>query len=291
MLYYSDKVRKVIGTFFRYRNDIDIYTEDELPDKEFYRVFFKRLIDNDNIIINDVIPLGSRTVVLDKYREYIKSKSARKSFFLIDGDLDLILKNNPSDSVNFYVHKVYCIENYLIDKKAILELTYYNHGVKSKDELSVELNLDKWIANVSIRFCRLFLSFAVLKQLGGGPKIENANYFLREKGHQAIIDETLITQYQLQIKNSAIDILKKTYANPEKEYNKIFKKLSEKWEDKKNVALQIVSGKDYLLPLLQFHLNTICKKASVIPRRNIKLFLVNYCDLSSLSELRNLLTS
>ena len=53
MLEYSDEPKRLVSTFLTYRNDVDIYTEDEETDKEFYKVLFSRLIKPE-IKINDV---------------------------------------------------------------------------------------------------------------------------------------------------------------------------------------------------------------------------------------------
>ncbi|WP_237390922.1 hypothetical protein, partial [Chryseobacterium sp. KMC2] len=67
MLKFGIDSLKSISKFFSYRNDIDIYTEDKEADKEFYKALFKNLL-GDNIIINDVTPLGCKTNVLNAYR-------------------------------------------------------------------------------------------------------------------------------------------------------------------------------------------------------------------------------
>ena len=43
----------VSSLFTAYRNDIDIYTEDQNKDKPFYKIIFKRLLEGTGIKIND----------------------------------------------------------------------------------------------------------------------------------------------------------------------------------------------------------------------------------------------
>src|SRR5687768_7176274 len=107
MLEYSSQSRNSLDLFFRFRNDIDIYTEDNVADKEFYRVLFKR-INHSGVKVNDVTPLGSKSNVLAKYNEYIASDKVRRKLFLIDGDLELIIGENPTQDQYLFIHNAYC---------------------------------------------------------------------------------------------------------------------------------------------------------------------------------------
>ncbi|MEQ9413306.1 MAG: DUF4435 domain-containing protein, partial [Cyclobacteriaceae bacterium] len=100
--------------FFAYRNDVDIFTEDRVADKEFYKSIFKRLFQG-KIKINDVTPLGCKANVLDAY-DTQNPKPKRKQYYIVDGDLDLINGTNRKEEKNLIVLDSYCIENYLINE-------------------------------------------------------------------------------------------------------------------------------------------------------------------------------
>jgi len=76
--------------------------------------------------------------------------------------------------------------------------------------------------------------------------------------------------------------------NPEITYNSEVKKLKLNWKDDNNTLLRIISGKDYLIHLLQHRINfTIGKGKSMFPKQSFKLFLANHCELDRLSFLKN----
>lgn len=63
-LEFSAEQTQVASIFTAYRNDIDIYTEDENKDKVFYKRLFSRLLEGSGVLINDVYPLGSSKDVM-----------------------------------------------------------------------------------------------------------------------------------------------------------------------------------------------------------------------------------
>jgi len=86
---FSFESLKALPRFFAYRNEIDIYTEDKLSDKEFYKALFNRL-SNKKIKIHDITPMGCKANVLKAYDEQ-DTESKRRKLFIVDGDLDLII--------------------------------------------------------------------------------------------------------------------------------------------------------------------------------------------------------
>ena len=62
---FSTEVRQASTVFTQYRNTINIYTEDCGKDKKFYVTLFKRLLNDTDIIINDIYPLGNCTNVIN----------------------------------------------------------------------------------------------------------------------------------------------------------------------------------------------------------------------------------
>ncbi len=278
---------KALPKFFAFRNEIDIYTEDKISDKEFYKVLLGRLVSN-KVKINDITPLGSKSNVLRAFDEQdINSK--RKKIFIIDGDLDLIINTNRKSEKNLVVLDSYCIENYLIDEDAATELIYFSNGKTDKKTISKKLNFDKWLNYNKEVLIKLFINFGILRMFGGGPRIKSASMFLIEVKKQTILNKEEIVKYSLEVKNEIIELLKeKGYENPEEEYDKQFQKLIKLWPIENNTLLRIVSGKDYLIHLLQHRIKyCIGKGKSLFPKQSLKLYLASNCDLSRLEFLKN----
>lgn len=286
MVNFSFKSLKSIPKFFAYRNDIDIYTEDKSADKEFYRTLFQRLL-GDKIKINDITPLGCKANVIEAYDNQ-QANSQRKKYFIVDGDLDLIIGTNRKNEKNLIVLDSYCIENYLIDELGAIELIYYSKGTEERDKISKALNFEKWLEYNRKELIELFIHFAILRMYDGGPKLRNAGEFLKQDKKQTILDCTQIVNYTTQIKQEIITKLEElAFENPETEFDKAFNKLSEKWETSNKTLLTIVSGKDYLIPLLQYRINfCINKGKNIFPKQSLKLFLASNSDLSRLEFLK-----
>jgi len=283
---FSFESLKAIPRFFEYRNDIDVYTEDKQSDKEFYKALFDRLT-NKKVKINDITPLGCKANVLKSYDDQdIKSK--RKKLFIVDGDLDLIIGTNRKSEKNLVILESYCIENYIIDEKSALEIIYYSDGVSDKATISKKLNFKKWIGYHKTELINLFLNFAILKMYGGGPKIASASKFLKTDKKQIILDSESIKNYTEAVKEEIIELLNSLgYKTPEEIYIKEFNRLLSKWEYSNDTVLNIVSGKDYLIHLLQHRVNyCIGKGKSMFPKSSFKLFLANHCDLERLEFLK-----
>ena len=127
MMKYGFNSLKSLSKFFSYRNDIDIYTEDKEADKEFYKTLFKNLF-GDELIINDITPLGCKVNVLNAFDNQNKT-DGRKKYFIVDGDLELINDNNRKNEKNLIVLDSYCIENYLINEQGIIDFLYLRESV------------------------------------------------------------------------------------------------------------------------------------------------------------------
>lgn len=286
MLEFGYKALKALPKFFSYRNDIDIYTEDKVADKEFYRTLFKRVLGNE-IKINDVTPLGCKTNVLNAFDNQDKTDRRRK-LYIVDGDLELILDTNRKTAGNLIVLDSYCIENYLIDEIGGIELIYFSNGSESRDNLKNKLNFSKWLEYNAPCLIDLFLNFAILRKYGGGPIIKTAHDFLTQNGKQTILDKNSINQYSQEIKSQIIQRLSiNGIETPDETYSNDYSHLSKKWKADNLTLLRIVSAKNYLLPLLQFRINfSIDKGKSLVPKNSFKLFLADKCDIQRLNFIR-----
>jgi hypothetical protein len=95
-------------------NDINFYVED-IEQENFYLVVLRKLFPE--IKINRIFPRGGKEPVLVEARKSLKNKN---KVFILDLDFDEILNKKVSLKNVFYLKK-YSIENYLIEKEAILE--------------------------------------------------------------------------------------------------------------------------------------------------------------------------
>ncbi|MCB0747147.1 MAG: DUF4435 domain-containing protein [Ignavibacteriae bacterium] len=285
MLKYNSTVQKLSSVFFKYRNDITIFTEDKITDKEFYVSLLNRLVDK-KVKISDIIPLGCKSNLVNACTRNINQKG---TIYIVDGDLDLITDNNPKNIKNLFVLNAYCIENFLIDEIASVELLFYCN-IGNREQIKKNLNFKKWLGYNRI-LIELFLNLALAKSLGLGPKLKTAHDFLTVNDKQTILDKAKVKIEITSLKTSITDkYLADGIKNPNEYYKTQLDVLKKKWGDNDQTYLTVVSGKNYILPLLQFRLNHSMKKSkSLFPKDSFKLFLANHCELDRLSSLKKFL--
>lgn len=278
MIVLSEESQRLTSTFRAYRNDIDIYTEDNEKDKEFYKVLFRRLLKKE-IIINDITPLGCKDTVIKRCNE--EPDNGRKKIFIVDGDIIFIHGNNLPSLKNLYVLKGYCIENFLIDKDTIIHFIYMNCGTKPIEQISDELDYESWLNTYTSKFIDLFIHFAIVNLNGGYFTIFNANKYHLKKGEDLVFNEDLVKSDIILLKK---EILKLT---TEKEYFKQYKQLTKRWTSCVENLTTIVSGKDYLIPLLLLKTKQFKKSNAAPSLEEVKFQLLHSSSLQKLSDLKN----
>ena len=141
-LEFSSEQEQVASIFTAYRNDIDIYTEDENKDKPFYKKLFIRLLKDSGINIHDVYPLGSSDDVIEACQK--DNDVTRKKIYIVDGDIYLMF--NPKQVIpNLFVLDAYCMENLVIDEESVCNALCNFHGEKEYDEIKVLFQFDSLI--------------------------------------------------------------------------------------------------------------------------------------------------
>lgn len=278
MLRYNLIARRLYSRFFQYRNDIDIYTEDQEKDRQFYRSLFTRLLSNTGLRINDITPLGCKQDVINRCK--VEPKSERKFFFIVDGDIDLIFDNNETIIDNLFVLNAYCIENLIIDEKSAIEFLYINVGTDSRENIQKTLDFDKWLSCFSEALINLFLHFSISKEIGQHFLIFNAHKFSKTRKKETILEIEKLEQYTKVVKTGILNEI------DEDHYNRLIIKRRAKWPVSNDTLLTIVSGKDYLIPLLQFRIQKYKYTKGLFTLEAIKLFLAEHCELTRLESLK-----
>lgn len=281
MLRYSDEQRRLLSTFFAYRNDVDIYTEDEEKDKEFYKALFSRLITPE-IRINDVTPLGCKEKVIERCIN--EPRSERKKIFIVDGDIALI-NGNKIEIENLYVLDKYCIENFLIDKDSTCNFVYLNCGTKSKEQIENDLEFENWLSQYAESLIQLFIHFAIVNHFGGKFTLFNANKYHKKIEGSFAFDNSLVLQ--------DIEVLRNDIIVNYGEENYILKleELNNVWANNIENLLTIVSGKDYLIPILLIKTLQYKSSRSLPSLEEIKINLVQFFDITKLNRLKELIES
>jgi Protein of unknown function (DUF4435) len=159
VLAWPEKALRAIPVFFRRWNDIDIYIEDTRKHTQHIYCELINKVGNGRFCVAKVFPLGHRNAVLTACKGDQK-KGGRHRLYIIDGDLDLLTGESIPSLRRLYRHDVYCIENYLIDESAAVEVLYDEMADVEKPEIKKRLDFPQWEQQVEC-VAELFVMFAL----------------------------------------------------------------------------------------------------------------------------------
>lgn len=268
--------KQLQSVFKAYRNTIDIYTEDKIEDKEFYVQLLSRLLDNTDVKIRDVHPLGCRQNVVKCCKE---DQSERPKIYIVDGDIYLQYEESKNIP-NLHVLDAYCIENLLVCEEALCKVAYSWDGTKPLNEIKQKLDFHNTIQGLLNPLIDLFFNYSIQSELCGKFKLLHINSYLRTKG--PLIDPEMIDRKIGEIKKTIIDS-----GYPKERYDKLLSKRRRKFSYSEETLLMIVSGKDFIIPFFQRHIKEALKGKESIPNRVLKFNLAEKCDLNKLGRLKN----
>lgn len=279
MLKFKDFVLPNVGLFFRYKNTVDVFIEDSY-DEEFYLTLVNRVFEKTGHKINKLISLGCKTNVLAACHSDQAKRDVLR-VYIVDGDLELITDSNEKKLKHLFVLDKYCIENYLIHKESIIEIIH-DYLIIDRDKIEKQLSFENWLKGLSKDLIDLFLHYSISKQvcptiptisLGVGNLCEPIKKI-------PVLNEEKCNN---RIKDIKEEILKSI---TNEEYNDKIYELREKWPYNMDTLLKIVSGKDYILPLLEFRLHKFKSTNSIKMRREtLRLRLAKLCDVSELKKI------
>lgn len=272
---WSSKSLESMGVLYRSLQDIEVYVEDK-DSEAFYRELLTRMLD-DGLRIKKVFPLHGRQQVIDFCERF---NHATPALFLIDGDLDIMLGLKQEGLRNLFQLQAYCIENYLFCMEGARELIVENSGVISRDEA---LTLEEWrdlIEPVSEVLRDLFVTFAVARCLS--PEVKTVSH-----GHSVVLTQKTRArgpEFDIQ-KIKTLDAFVKAEALKvvsEIEWDRCKAEVQE--QAKKLPVLDLVSGKDFLLPMLAHFIRS--KSGGVTSNKSLMFRLARHCSLERLEDLR-----
>ena len=281
---YTLKTLQTMPIFYTKFNDIDIFIEDS--DKgysEFYSTLLSRLTGG-KYKIRRIFSLKGKRNVIETCREYNtkKRKRLKRSLFITDGDLDLILVKAKPRLKNLHSLDVYCIENYLIEEKGIVEIIHDTDGTLSRSAIKSKLNYDKWVKELMLLF-DLFIAYAISHANSTGIPFVKCNKIITQ------LNKKSSPVFDYQKTHNEIKRLEKKIkqAIPFKEYNNLERRLRNRWIKDEHNLLKIVSAKKYLLPLLGCKMHSIARIS--LHTRSLKIRLAKSCSLSKMRKLKKAL--
>lgn len=279
MLKWPSKAIGAIVKLFEPLQDIDVYVEDT-DDQVFYSALLRNAAQG-RVRVERVFPLGNRLKVIRGAQEY--SPSGRRSLFIIDGDLEWVKGDNPPRLPWLYRINAYCVENLILCGHAAVSVLS-EEVVLSEEEASAVLDFQDWLKSVDVPLIELFAAYATVHTFNPGFRtVSNGVGVLCTK---SVGGTTLDINKVNAAKSAAINAAEKI-VSPETVrlyYERILDRAH-----KLNSPYFIVSGKDFLLPLLDFHLQL---RGCKVKRKALRLKLAKNCSFEKLNELQEaMLTS
>lgn len=160
----SPEGQAALDIFYDEFNDIHFYVEDE-DQENIYEVIFRKLFPL--LTIARVIPLGGKQAVLRHAADPSNAVTRAFRAYIVDKDLDDLLALVIVQPNIFYLDW-YCIENYLIDESAIVELVIENHPKVKRHFVADALTLPDQFQKLFTDLRPLFALFFCVQRLDLG---------------------------------------------------------------------------------------------------------------------------
>lgn len=276
-LEFSAEQEQVSSLFTSYRNDIDIYTEDEEKDKAFYKRLFTRLLDGSGINISDVYPLGSSSEVIDACRR--DTDTSRKKIYIVDGDIFIMF--SPKQPIqNLFVLDSYCMENMVIDENAICATLCNRIGTMEFDDLKRAYDYMSLVNSHKDILIELFFHKAIDQKYRGYFTLYSMGYYYDNKN---ILD---LNKIQIEKDSIRTNLIAAGFLS-EEDFEQELAQLRQDFPMTYDTFHRIISGKDFLIHMINCHAKKSLKINTGYNPNVWKYNLAQHCSLTRLNSLKN----
>ena len=272
---WSASASESIGLLYRELQPIEVYVEDSNSEAFYFELLNRMIVGGDSI--KKIIPLHGRSHVLKVCEEYSEPNPA---IFLIDGDLDLFFGAREAGYRNLFQLRTYCIENYLFCSIAARELIAEGSGVTLREQALSREEWTDFCSPIQNSLKDLFVVFAAAREVK--PDLKTVSHGLasiltqRARGESPFIDYEKIENLKSTIAGECINDV------GEVAWNSAFQRVHNYAHNLQ--PLDVVSGKDFLLPMLSFFIRA--KGCGSMTTASLMFKLAKYCSLDRLEELR-----
>jgi len=223
----------------RHNNDIHIFVEDTCQSNFWPKLLKRFLLSADRCY--HVTGLGGRGKVLESCK--LHQTDDFLGLFIIDSDFDLLLEKSEPSLKHLHRLQAYCIENYLLQESMLLDLITTLASFSEADAQR-KFSYGTWIDQNAVSLTRIFVCYALAEHfdLGICTVTYSVHRLLTANGSSDICRQKA-RKRSLAIYNQAKGKVGAKKAR--KKYRKIWRSA------KSSNILTFVSGKNYLLPMVQ----------------------------------------
>ncbi len=240
MIKYSSKAARALGHLKNAYNDVEIYVEDRTC-HHMYVLLFRKILP-ENVRLKSVNQLGDRKTVVEACKIDQKD-DGRKKLYVIDGDFDYYHRRSRVRLKHLYRLRAYCVENILIHESAAIAVAAHADTNTPEDVVATRLNFKQWISEVTRKLGSLFVVYATAEALNAG--VSTVSFAVQRLVQGGRLSVSKIRQRMLEV---ARGVCRNKGLRAYRTQRRV---IQQNLAGVRLTAEQIMSGKDYLLPLLQ----------------------------------------
>lgn len=235
---YNARASRALAFLKSHSNDVEIFVEDKSSPNLWVKLLRKYLPAGTNL--NSVNCLGGRKAVEDACKAD-QANDGRRRLYIIDSDFDIAL-GRPKKRLK-HLHRLnrYCVENYLLSDKALIDLiTSLDPSTTHREAMNLR-NFGTWRQDNEHLLRSLFICYAVIYSLDIGIKtVSHSCYLLHSEDEtfslcRSKIKERILSLYREAIKKTSSEIVRD-----------IFEMVKNNVSNKD--VFVFVSAKDYIIP-------------------------------------------
>lgn len=273
MIRWPARAGAALRKLFEPLQDIDVYVEDT-NDEAFYRCLINSATGGI-VKVARVFALGGRDAVIESARTH--NPKSRPSLFIIDGDFPWVRGDSAPVIPGLHRHDSYCVENLIICRQALVHVLSQEAAITESDA-EARLAYDNWEDSVKNSLLELFAAYATANEFA--PTVPTvsvgvASLCCQPNKKHTTLDATKVNQARDGALQAAAQSVSLEAASLR--YNEILTRIRSLHQ-----PLNAISGKCFILPLIDFHLQFLgCR----IRRKSLRIRLASAGDVTRFSAL------
>jgi hypothetical protein len=268
---YSIKSRKSYGFLYRSYNDVDVFVE-YTTCRNMYEELVNRILAG-KAKVSRVIQLGGKPEVLSECEK--NQYSMRRQLYIVDGDLDRILDKRHKKLRHLHKLSVYCVENILIDKAALVEILRESMSNDDRNGIEKALNFDELMESIEKYCLSIYVLYAIamkfdLSFVTVGYHISRLCKGSGARGEWQLSAALAFGRRREMLRGIISEVGRDRYRDEKRRIRRNI--------ERKRLGLhQIVSGKDCIFPILHQKIGKSCGFRGNL--NSLRVALARHCAL------------
>jgi len=193
MLEYAAGAGDAIAYLKESENDVDIFVED-VAGVRAWNYVIQNILQGSGKKFKSVTALGSRQAVIDECKKY-RTRTDRKRLFIIDRDMDDLIRSGLRRLAQLHTLEVSCFENAIINPNSLSDIAADAAGIADPADARQLFDFGNLLAELEAAFRVTFVLFGVSQRLETGlkcSKIGSGRFVLANKNLRRQMNSTVI---------------------------------------------------------------------------------------------------